>query len=292
MKRVLSLLIIIFVGQVAWGQHFHVGSYNIRNANKADEQRGNGWRFRCPGICDMIAYEDFDLIGMQEVLKTQLDDLLRSLSDDYAYVGCGRNDGKMEGEYAPILYRKERFILLDSGIFWLSSTPDTPSVGWDAKYPRICTWIQLQDRTSGKKLFFLNTHFDHVGKQARIESARMIVNWIKERQARNRHAVFILSGDFNVDQRSPSYQELTKGSVLKDSYTVAGVRMAQTGTFNGFDVHCWTDKRIDHILVSDNIDVLRYGLLTNLYWKTDNAGKCDVRLMSDHFPVSVYLQIP
>ena len=290
MKRILFFL--IFIGQAVSGQQYHVASYNIRYANEADEQHGNGWARRSPGICDLIAYEAFDLIGMQEVIKEQLDDLMSRLSDDYAYVGKGRDDGKTEGEYAPVLYRKERFKLLDSGVFWLSLTPDVPSVGWDAKYPRICTWVKLQDRTSGKKIFFMNTHFDHVGKQARIESARMIVNWIQQQQARNHHYAFILTGDFNVDQRNPSYRQLLKDRILRDTYDVADIRMAQTGTFNGFDVHRWTDQRIDHVLVSDKINVLRYGLLTNLYWAVDAAGNRDVRPSSDHFPVSVYLQIP
>lgn len=287
MKRILILF--IFVGQVVFGQQLHVASYNIRYANPADEQHGNGWALRSPGICDMIAYEAFDLIGLQEVLKNQLDDLLLKLSDKYAYVGGGRDDGKISGEYAPVLYKKSRFKLLDSGIFWLSTTPNVPSVGWDAKYPRICTWVQLQDRESRKQLFFLNTHFDHVGKQARVESARMIVEWIKKQTKKNR--IFILTGDFNVDQRSPSYQELIKNEVLRDSFEVAEIRMAQTGTINSFDIHRWTDQRIDHVLVSSGVKVQRYGLLTNLYWGCDAAGKRQVRLSSDHFPVSVYLQI-
>lgn len=137
------------------------------------------------------------------------------LSRDYGCIGVGRNDGKTSGEYAPIFYKKDRFILLDSGCFWLSETPDKPSVGWDAKYPRICSWAQLQDRNTGNTLYFLNTHFDHVGKQARKESACMIVKWIR------RHSdcgETILVGDFNVDQRSESYQELVKTGFLTDSF--------------------------------------------------------------------------
>ena len=177
MKKLLASLFFVFTTLFTYGQQFHVASYNVRYANPADEQRGNGWSQRCPVICNQIAYESFDLVGMQEVLKSQFDDLSNRLSRDYGCIGVGRNDGKTSGEYAPIFYKKDRFILLDSGCFWLSETPDKPSVGWDAKYPRICSWAQLQDRNTGNTLYFLNTHFDHVGKQARKESACMIVKW-------------------------------------------------------------------------------------------------------------------
>lgn len=287
MKKLLILL--IFAGQFALAQQFHVASYNVRNANPADERRGNGWSRRCSPLCNQIAYEAFDLVGLQEMLKMQLDDMLERLSPDYGCVGVGRNNGKTSGEYAPILYRKARFDLLDSGTFWLSATPDIPSVGWDAKYPRICTWIQLRDRDTGKTLFFLNTHFDHVGERARIESARMLVRWIEARADRG---TFILTGDFNVDQRSPSYRELVKDGVLRDSFEAARIRMAPTGTVNGFDVNRWTDRRIDHVLVTKGVEVLRYGLLTALYWACDESGNREVRTLSDHFPVSVFLSIP
>ena len=289
MKKAFVFTLFLFAMRLACGQQFHVASYNVRHANASDEERGNGWNRRCPVICDQIAYESFDLIGMQEVLKSQFDDLSARLSHDYGCIGVGRNDGKTAGEYAPILYRKDRFELLDSGCFWLSATPAEPSVGWDAKYPRICGWAQLQDRSSGKTLYFLNTHFDHVGVEARRESARMIVEWIRRHADRGEA---ILVGDFNVDQRSESYRELVEAGVLTDSFEAAPARMAATGTVNGFDPQRWTDQRIDHVLVTRGIEVLRYGLLTNPYWSSDLAGKREIRLPSDHFPVSVYLKIP
>lgn len=138
-------------------------------------------------------------------------------------------------------------------------------------------------------LYFLNTHFDHVGKQARKESACMIVKWIR------RHSdcgETILVGDFNVDQRSESYRELVKTGFLTDSFEAAPIRMAATGTVNGFDPQRWTGQRIDHVLVTRGIEVLRYGLLTNPYWSVDCAGNREARLPSDHYPVSVYLTIP
>ena len=248
MKKLLASLFFVFTTLFTYGQQFHVASYNVRYANPADEQRGNGWSQRCPVICNQIAYESFDLVGMQEVLKSQFDDLSNRLSRDYGCIGVGRNDVKTSG-----------------------------------------SWAQLQDRNTGNTLYFLNTHFDHVGKQARKESACMIVKWIR------RHSdcgETILVGDFNVDQRSESYRELVKTGFLTDSFEAAPIRMAATGTVNGFDPQRWTGQRIDHVLVTRGIEVLRYGLLTNPYWSVDCAGNREARLPSDHYPVSVYLTIP
>ena len=117
MKKLLASLFFVFTTLFTYGQQLHVASYNVRYANPADEQRGNGWSQRCPVICNQIAYESFDLVGMQEVLKSQFDDLSNRLSRDYGCIGVGRNDGKTSGEYAPIFYKKDRFILLGSGDF-------------------------------------------------------------------------------------------------------------------------------------------------------------------------------
>ena len=103
MKKLLASLFFVFTTLFTYGQQFHVASYNVRYANPADEQRGNGWSQRCPVICNQIAYESFDLVGMQEVLKSQFDDLSNRLSRDYGCIGVGRNDGKTSGEYAPIV---------------------------------------------------------------------------------------------------------------------------------------------------------------------------------------------
>jgi hypothetical protein len=100
---------------------------------------GNGWERRCPVVCDIIRVESFDIFGSQEVLHGQLEDMLKALPQ-YAYVGAGRNDGKTKGEYAPIFYRTDRIKCLSDGMFWLSQTPEVVgSLGWDAKYTRICS---------------------------------------------------------------------------------------------------------------------------------------------------------
>ena len=130
-------------------QPLYVGEFNIRNDNAKDAAAGNGWAVRCPVVCDILKVESFDIFGTQEVLHNQLEDMLAALPD-YDYIGVGRNDGKTSGEYAAIFYKTDRVKCLSSGHFWLSETPEVVgSKGWDAKYPRICTWGS--SRTSGEE---------------------------------------------------------------------------------------------------------------------------------------------
>ncbi|RYD45905.1 MAG: endonuclease/exonuclease/phosphatase family protein, partial [Verrucomicrobiaceae bacterium] len=180
------------------------GTYNIRYDNPGDVEKGNSWQQRAPVIAGLIRFHEFDVLGTQEAFHHQLLDL-QKLLPDYAYVGCGRDDGKEAGEHAAIFYRKDKFTLLDSGTFWLSQTPEKPGKGWDADLPRICTWAKLRKNGDGKVLFAFNTHFDHRGVQARLESARLIVARIREIA---KDEPVILTGDFNVDQTSESYGSL------------------------------------------------------------------------------------
>ena len=166
-----------FYGAAA--QNLTVATYNIRNENEGDAAKGNGWDARYPWICSLIEFEGVDIFGSQEVLEGQLSDMLAALPE-YGYIGAGRDDGKTKGEYAPVFYRKDRFKVLDGGWFWLSETPEVPSRGWDAALPRICTWGHFKDMETGKKIWFFNLHMDHVGKQARVESAYLVQQKMKE----------------------------------------------------------------------------------------------------------------
>ena len=258
-----------------------VMTFNIQTTNPRP------WDERREGVVKMLREENPDMFGLQEARIDVLNTLDERLGN-YARVGIDRDGSPQSSEYMSVFYRKDRFVLVASGNFWLSETPDQMSIGWDAAYRRIATWVKLRERDSGKEILYLNTHFDHVGEQARQESARMIVEWI---QKHSDQCETILTGDFNVDQRSASYHELVKAGILADSFEVAAARMATTGTVNGFNPQRWTDQRIDHVLVTRGIEVLRYGLLTNLYWTSDHAGNREARLPSDHYPVSVYLKI-
>ena len=257
-------------------QNLNIATYNIRLENSGDSLQGNAWSKRCPIICELVRYHDFDIWGTQEVLHNQLLALQKNLPE-YNHVGVGRDDGATKGEYASIFYKKDRFANLKSGHFWLSTDTEKPNKGWDAALPRICTWVRLQETGTNRIFWFFNLHFDHVGVEARRESAKLVLKKIIEMCGTE---PVILVGDFNVDQRNESYALLQNSGKLFDSYEKAKIRYAQTGTFNGFNPNGNSDSRIDHIFVSSHFDVVRYGILTDSY-----RDESSIRLPSDHFPV-------
>lgn len=300
MKRFLSLAAFVVAAVCACAQSLNVASYNVRLLTDADYKSGNGWSQRVDCLCDVIRFSDFDIFGAQEVKYEQLSDMLYRLQD-YDYVGVGRDDGAQGGEYSPVFYKKERFTLLDSGTFWLSETPDKVSKGWDARHRRVCSWGYFKDKVSRRKFWFFNLHMDHIGIVARRESAKLVVARIAEMCGKN--ASVVLTGDFNVAQDNEIYCIFADCGFLKDSYEVAEFRFAPTGTFNSFKPQNFTTRRIDHIWVSDNARVDRYGVLTYHFWSSESgensrlndapkeirAEKRTVRLPSDHYPVNVFL---
>ena len=140
---------------------------------------------------------------------------------------------------------------------------------------------------------------DHVGVVARREAAKFVVKKIGEIA---KGAPVVLTGDFNVDQNDEIYSIFTSSGILNDSYTHARLRFAENGTFNDFKPYMKTQSRIDHVFVSPEFNVDRYGMLTNMYW-TDDAQteaknsnqapselefrKMTLRTPSDHYPVFV-----
>ncbi len=253
-----------------------VATYNIRYDNKSDT--ANAWIDRLPIIAGMVQFHDFDIFGTQEVLHNQLQDMAKALPL-YGHIGVGRTNGKQEGEFAAVFYKSDKYELLKQGHFWLSQTPDEPSKGWDAALPRICTWGQFREKETGMAFYLFNVHFDHRGEQARTESTRLVLRKIKEIAA-NRPV--ILTGDFNFSQKHKNFSLLSSAGFMKEAYHAAKIRYAPNGTFNAFDSNSKTDERIDHILVSPEFEVLRYGILTDTY----GGGK----FPSDHFPVLLELQ--
>ena len=280
MNKLTTLFLALLLSCSLSAQRLYVGTYNIRYNNPNDEKEGNAWAQRCPQLCDFINFEQPEIFGTQEVLVDQLHDLMKGL-DGYGYIGVGRDDGKEKGEYAAIFYKKNQLSLLDSGNFWLSSTPERASLGWDAACIRICTWGKFQDKVSGKQFYFFNTHMDHVGTVARRESARLILKRINQL---SKGLPTILTGDFNVDQTDEIYQIFSNSEVLRDCYTNALQRMTPTGTWNDFMQDSRSKSRIDHIFVSSDFRVPHYAIFTNSYW----LGKSR-RNISDHYPVMVKL---
>lgn len=259
---------------VAPSSSLRVMSFNIRLDLASDGP--NAWPHRKHMVAEIIRHEGPALIGMQEVLLHQKSDLEAALPA-YVFIGAARDDGAEKGEFSPLAFRSDRFELLDSGTFWLSPTPALPGKAWDAAYPRIATWAILRERTAGRRLGVLNTHFDHVGTESRANSAAIIANWAR-RHAEQGDAVIVL-GDFNAATTSPPLALLDDAS--RSSLRLARAASATPpygppGTFNGFKFDADAPEPIDHVLVSEDFEVLRFATVTQ-HW----GG----RLPSDHYPV-------
>ncbi len=262
---------ILFAGlNSGFSQNIIIGSYNIRFDSRGDS--GNLWENRAPSVSALIRFHDFDIIGTQEGLLHQLQDMQKELPA-YHYFGAGRDDAKTKGEHSAIFYKKEKFAVLDSGNFWLSETPDKPGFGWDAKHNRICSWLKLKDKKRKKAVFVFNVHFDHQGVVARNESSKLILKKIQEIAGKN---PVILTGDFNGNPASSWYQLIATSNNVKDAYTLAADPYKPNGSFNAFRTGSITQDLIDHIFVSKQFSVKRFGVLTDTYF-----GK----FPADHFPV-------
>lgn len=249
-------------------------TYNIRLDLASDGD--NAWPHRRDALTGLIAYYAPDLVGMQEVLLNQKQAVEADLPD-YQFIGVARDDGKDKGEFSPLGFRRDRFALRDEGTFWLSPSPEAPSKGWDAALPRVASWARLHDKAAKRNLLIVNTHFDHVGQVARVESARQIRRWIAAHHKANETVV--LMGDFNAPVGSPPYAAIVEpgAGALRDTLAISRTpHFGPLGTFTGFQIERNDPKPIDHIFVGDNVTVLRHATLTQ------QAGG---RLPSDHYPV-------
>ncbi len=287
MKKGISLVMLILGSLTLSAQKINIATYNIRYENKGDSLNGNGWGARLPHIADLIRFYDFDIFGSQEVLYSQLQDMLAAMPQ-YNYIGVGRRDGDKSGECSPIFYKREKFRLIKTGNFWLSEADSIPGKGWDAALPRICTWGKFQMIENGKVLWFFNLHMDHIGKIARIEGTKLVLNKIKNLTGEE---PVILTGDFNYDQRAEGYEIITQSGLLKDSFNNAEFRYAVNGTFNNFNINHKSESRIDHIFTSQKFRVLRYGILADLYWSKDESASYIARIPSDHYPVQAIVNL-
>jgi endonuclease/exonuclease/phosphatase family metal-dependent hydrolase len=278
MKTKIWLLtaLILFTVQLVNAQHITVGTFNIRYDNPRDT--GNLWTNRAPVVSNLIRFHGFDVLGVQEGLKNQLDDMSAALPE-YARYGKGRDDGKDGGEHSAIFYKKGRFKLLKSGDFWLSETPDKPGLGWDATCcNRICSWVFLQDLKTKKQLYVFNVHFDHQGVVARKESSKLILKKISEIAGKT---PALLTGDLNGGRDSEWYQQLATSDLLSDTYTKVKYPYANNASFNSFRTPRG-QAVIDHIFMTRSFTVNRWGILTDTYY-----GK----FPSDHFPVLAEVEL-
>lgn len=254
-----------------------VMSFNIRLDHAGDSL--NNWKYRKDNAAQMIVYYAPDIVGMQEVVKNQLDDLKDRLPQ-YTALGVGRADGKEKGEYCSLFFKTSRFDLIKDGNFGLSETPDTIGVkGWDAACERILTWAVLKDKVSGKELAAFNTHFDHVGEVARRESAKLILEKIKEIAG---ELPVVVTGDFNGTVDSEPIQILTEGGMI-NTCEVAPVVYGPAWSFHNFGrIPLEQRPLIDFIFVNGAIAVDKYRVIGD---KPDNG------FLSDHAPVMTGLTI-
>ncbi len=265
-----------------------VMSFNIRYGTAGDGE--NSWENRKEFLVDVLRQEAPDLIGTQEGLRFQLDYIKEALPD-YGEIGVGRNDGETAGEYAAILYRSDRFLVLDSGTFWFSETPAVPgSMHWGNTITRICTWGRFRDRESGDTFYLYNLHLDHQSQMSRERSVELLARKMAEREEPDR---LVVTGDFNADERNRAIRYLKGESPraslqtdssptppgLRDSFRVLYPDDPGANTFNGFSNTPGRGK-IDYVLVDDGWQVVEAGIV-----RTSREG----RYPSDHFPVTARL---
>ena len=258
-------------------QEVKVMSYNIRLDVASDGE--NRWDARKDKVAGLMNYHEADFIGGQEVQHHQLKYLLGELRS-YTYIGVGRDDGKEAGEYSCIFYKKDKYTLVKQSTFWLSPTPDSVSIGWDAAYKRVCTYGLFRDRKSKQLFWVFNTHFDHVGKTARLESAKLIIEKIHELNIKNYPV--ILMGDFNSRPDEPPAQYIT--SIMQNSRAVSKLVYGPADTWNAFKFNAKLDGCIDYIFISkdDRMSVTKFVTITDSY---------DMKYPSDHLPVIAVIRM-
>jgi endonuclease/exonuclease/phosphatase family metal-dependent hydrolase len=257
-------------------------SFNIRYQNTNDTGPKN-WQARRGPVIDLIRREAPDIVGLQEALRSQLDDLHERLGGDYAEIGVGRDDGKSKGEFSALLIRRNRWNVEESGTFWLSDTPEVPnSMTWGNTITRICTWARLKEVDTGRTIHFFNTHFDHQSQPSREKSATLLAERIAARQPAG---PFVLTGDFNAAPDNPAITTLTGGPLnLVDTWKVANPDhpAAESGTWQAFEGNR-DGGRIDFILVPPGTRVIDAAILHDAP---------DGVLPSDHFPVRATVEFP
>jgi endonuclease/exonuclease/phosphatase family metal-dependent hydrolase len=260
-----------------------VMSYNIRYGTASDGV--NHWDRRKEWLAETIKAFGPDLLGTQETIGFQRDYLAQQLPD-YAVLGVGRDDGKEQGEMMALYYREDRFEKLAEGHFWLSETPEVAgSKSWDSSLPRMVSWVKLRDRRSGQRrpLVFFNTHFDHRGPEARLQSARLLRKQIREL---GKDCAVLVTGDFNAGEGSAPYQALfaqidDQTSPVRDCFRLAHPERGRNeGTANGFAAGQTSGARIDWIAASSEFEVKSIEI---------DRTQRDGRTPSDHFAVKAVL---
>ncbi|MBI9040177.1 endonuclease/exonuclease/phosphatase family protein [Lutibacter sp.] len=278
MKKVVFLILIgLFFSCKSEKEIYNIMTYNIRYDNPNDGE--NNWSKRKAFLSSQISFFKPDVFGIQEGLSHQIN-YLDSVFVDYKYIGVGRDDGKLKGEFSAIFYNSQKFKVIENNTFWLSETPNKISVGWDASMERICTFGLFQNIKTTQQFYVFNTHFDHIGTEARLKSAELILKKIEE--LNQKKLPVILTGDFNLTPETAPIHNISK--ILNDSKKVSQLTpFGPIGTFNGFKFNEPVNDRIDYIFTSkNNISVEKYAVLSD-------SKAC--KYPSDHLPVFIEITI-
>ncbi len=280
MKKFLLILVtVFFLFADVHSQQVKVMSYNIRLDVKSDGE--NQWDKRKDKVAALMNYYEADFIGGQEVQHHQLQYLLSELKG-YNYSGVGRDDGKEAGEYSCIFFKKDKFTVVQQSTFWLSQTPDTISMGWDAVCNRVCTYGLFKSNETKKMFWVFNTHMDHMGVTARLESAKLIAGRIKKLNEGKNYPV-ILMGDFNSRPEDAPVQYLKE--ILQNARTVSEQpAYGPSDTWNGFQFDKKPDGCIDYIFIAkiEKMKVQKFSTITDSY---------DKKYPSDHLPILATIMI-
>jgi endonuclease/exonuclease/phosphatase family metal-dependent hydrolase len=253
-----------------------VMTFNIRYGTADDGD--NNWAARRELLYDVIREQDADVIGLQEALDFQLDAILAAVPG-YAVVGVGRNDGARKGEYAAILFRKDRLQVASSGTFWFSDTPEVvASTTWGNRITRICTWARFIDR-DGRAFWHFNLHLDHESQPSREKSVELLRRRVDARPFPSEPVV--ITGDFNVGEKNPALTALTAGGAFVDTFRALYPDEKRAGTFTGFKAGQVDGDKIDYIFVQPGTTVLGAAIV--------RTSRHD-RYASDHFPVTARIR--
>ncbi|MCF8259252.1 MAG: endonuclease/exonuclease/phosphatase family protein [Melioribacteraceae bacterium] len=253
---------------------YQIISFNIRYGSADDGD--NSWEFRKSILFEYLKSRNVDIIGAQEVLDFQIDEILEQLPN-MDYVGVGREDGKNSGEYSPIFYNKNKFKLMDGNTFWFSDTPDVvASKSWGNNYTRICTWAKFKTPKGEESIFVFNVHLDHESQNSREKSVDLLITKISEIAGVN---PVIITGDFNAGESNPAILNMKNNFV--DTYRIKNPKTEVVGTFNewiGED----SKEKLDYVFVNNRLSVAEAAIN-----KFNRNGKYP----SDHFPVSASVKI-
>ena len=274
-----NFILILFIGffiSKGTSQELSLMTYNIRLDVASDGE--NAWPNRKEFLVSQLQFYSPDIFGIQEGMPHQVDYINKQLTA-FGFIGEGR-DGGNNGEYSAIFYNKEKYAVLEHGTFWLSETPTKTGKGWDAAYPRVCTFGLFENKEEGINFWVFNTHLDHIGETARVNGVQLILSKIKE--LNEAELPVFLTGDLNAEPTSEPIS-IVKNE-MEDCKEISETQLiGPEGTFNNFQYNEISTNRIDYIFVSKNkeIEVKEYGVLNN---------SKDLKFPSDHFPVFVKIK--